>query len=192
MKAIEVLKRYQAGARNFQDVNLRGQSFRGKNLSGADFTGADFTNAKLQGTKFTNATLIKADFTDAECGLLYIRLVVFMVILFLLLGISGAASGLAGMIASNLLVPLQSKGIYSEYTIPAIAVPTLLTVFLITTIRRGLTQDIAILAGIVALTVAVSEVLAYLIFGYKGLVIGSRTAWELAGAGATLFGWLTQ
>ena len=68
MKAKEVLKRYKAGERNFQDVNLSGQSFKGKNLSGADFSGADFTNAKIQGTKFTKATLTKADFTGAECG----------------------------------------------------------------------------------------------------------------------------
>ena len=63
MKAKEVIKRYKAGERNFQGVNLRGQSFKGQNLSGADFT-----NAKIQGTKFTKAILIKANFTGAECG----------------------------------------------------------------------------------------------------------------------------
>lgn len=68
MKASEVLKRYKAGERNFQGVNLRGQSLRGKNLSGANFSGADFTDAEIQGTKFTNATLTKANFTGVKCG----------------------------------------------------------------------------------------------------------------------------
>ena len=82
MKAKEVLKRYKAGERNFQGVNLRGQSFKGENLSGADFSGADFTNAKIQGTKFTNATLIKANFTGAECG----RTICSPIVWFLLIG----------------------------------------------------------------------------------------------------------
>ena len=82
MKASEVIKRYKAGERNFQGVNLRGQSFRGENLSGADFSGADFTNAKIQGTKFTKANLIKANFTGAKCG----RTICSPILWFLLIG----------------------------------------------------------------------------------------------------------
>lgn len=35
MKASELLNKYAQGERNFQRVNLRGQSFKGKDLSGA-------------------------------------------------------------------------------------------------------------------------------------------------------------
>ena len=64
MKAEEVLKRYAVGERNFQRVNLRGQSFKGQNLSGADFSRADICS-----TNFTGATLRGVNFTGAKCGL---------------------------------------------------------------------------------------------------------------------------
>lgn len=64
MKASEVLKRYAKGERNFQGVNLCGQSFKEEDLSEADFSEAD-----LRGTNFTSANLIKANFTGAKCGL---------------------------------------------------------------------------------------------------------------------------
>jgi hypothetical protein len=37
MKASKVLKKYAAGEKNFQRLNLRGQSFKGKDFAGADF-----------------------------------------------------------------------------------------------------------------------------------------------------------
>ena len=64
MKAKEVLRRYAAGERNFQRVNLRGQSFKGQDLSGADFSEAD-----IRGTNFKNANLQGANFTGAKAGL---------------------------------------------------------------------------------------------------------------------------
>ncbi|MDJ1184270.1 pentapeptide repeat-containing protein [Roseofilum casamattae] len=70
MKATEVLERYKEGDRNFQRVNLRGQSFKGKNLAGADFS-----NAKIHGTDFTGANLTGVKFCGAQAGLQERRMV---------------------------------------------------------------------------------------------------------------------
>ena len=64
MKAAEVLRKYAAGERNFQRVNLRGQSFKGQDLSGADFSEAD-----IRSTNFKNANLQGVNFTGAKAGL---------------------------------------------------------------------------------------------------------------------------
>ncbi|MBP0027092.1 pentapeptide repeat-containing protein [Roseofilum sp. Guam] len=64
MKASTVLRQYQAGKRNFQEANLRGQSFRGQNLEGVDFSHAD-----IRGTDFTGANLTGVQFCGAKAGL---------------------------------------------------------------------------------------------------------------------------
>lgn len=61
--AIEVLKLYDAGRRNFMGTNLRGVSFEGKNLSGINFSAAD-----IRGANFTNAILKNANFAYAKAG----------------------------------------------------------------------------------------------------------------------------
>jgi len=79
MKATEVLKRYAAGKRNFQRVNLRGQSFKGQDLSGADFSEAD-----IRSTNFKNANLQGVNFTETKSGLQK-RWVIFLLIISLCL-----------------------------------------------------------------------------------------------------------
>ena len=64
----EVLRRYQAGERDFRGADLRSLRFRGVTLAGADFTGAD-----LRGTDFLNADLRGVRFSGSHCGLPLMR-----------------------------------------------------------------------------------------------------------------------
>jgi uncharacterized protein YjbI with pentapeptide repeats len=64
MKASQVTASYQAGNRDFRNLNLRGANFREQDLSGADFSGADIRSAN-----FTHAILKSTHFNDAEAGL---------------------------------------------------------------------------------------------------------------------------
>jgi uncharacterized protein YjbI with pentapeptide repeats len=59
----EVLRRYQAGERDFSGADLRSLRFRGATLAGADFSGTD-----LRGTDFLDADLRGAKFVGARCG----------------------------------------------------------------------------------------------------------------------------
>ncbi|MFG6105413.1 pentapeptide repeat-containing protein [Leptothoe sp. EHU-05/26/07-4] len=64
MKAVEVMRLYQEGRRDFKGVSLRDQNFKGKDLSGADFSGAD-----IRGANFSGAQLHQANFSYAKAGL---------------------------------------------------------------------------------------------------------------------------
>ena len=99
MKAKALLRRYEAGERDFSDEILRGQNFKGKGLSGADFSGVD-----IRGANFSNATLIGANFAQAKAGLQRRWVVGLLSITMLLLLLSslfsaGIAATLVGWIA---------------------------------------------------------------------------------------------
>lgn len=94
MKASKVLKRYAAGERNFQGLNLRGQSFKRKDLAGANFSESD-----IRSTNFTGANLRGANFTGAKCGLQKRWAILLTIPALLLAGIS-VLIVLAGLVAA--------------------------------------------------------------------------------------------
>ena len=127
MKASEVLKKYQAGLRNFQRVNLRGQSFKGKDLSGADFSEAD-----IRSTNFTGANLREAKFSGAKCGLQQRWATLLFILSWLIAGISGYGS----LVAANLVILIFDSDLNNQIT-GCVSLIVLIS-FLILLIRQGI------------------------------------------------------
>ena len=172
MKAGQVLKRYAEGERNFQRVNLRGQSFKGKDLSGVDFSNAD-----IRSTDFTDANLQGANFTGTKAGLQRHWAIFLVIVSLLLSGLSGSISGLAGYIAAQGFDAFQSSNQIAGW-----AVITALVTFFLLTIRYGIQVGLGVVAGAFAVTgvLAVTNVAPLIVFGNAASIgIGS-----VAGAGA--------
>ncbi|MFB2891908.1 pentapeptide repeat-containing protein [Aerosakkonemataceae cyanobacterium BLCC-F50] len=64
----ELLKRYAAGGRNFQNADLRGIQLAGANLRGANLISAKLNNANLSNAKLDGAKLVIADLSNADLG----------------------------------------------------------------------------------------------------------------------------
>ena len=140
MRAIEVLKRYADGRRDFSGENLRGQSFKGKNLSGANFSAAD-----IRGANFTNAKLTGTNFSRAKAGLQRRWVIGLVIGLWLLSGLSGIFSGLATYFIAILF---DSKS--NEYFFFGVVSLIMLAVFLTVTTSQGLVKGAFAVAGIFA------------------------------------------
>ena len=107
MKSSEVLKRYAAGERNFQRVNLRGQSFKGETLSGADFSEAD-----VRSTNFTGANLRGANFLNAKAGLSYFWFLILAIFVLMLSALFAFLPALAGAFAGDNFAKLFTENQY--------------------------------------------------------------------------------
>ena len=183
----EVLRRYQAGERDFRGADLRGLRFRGATLAGADFSGAD-----LRGTDFLEADLRGAKFVGVRCGLPLVRW----------LGQGGMGMGIgfsAGVIQSFAFaffvsLFLDPQNTVREYTgwLGSIGIVVLLLVWMISLAWEGFNSKVisyvliavgaGAVAGAVAGTFAVGAVVAAVVAG-AGAGAGAGAA-AVAGAAA--------
>jgi uncharacterized protein YjbI with pentapeptide repeats len=115
--------------KDFQNRNLNGFSFRGQ-----DLTNANFSHADLRGTDFIDAILTNANFTQAnlgsqaswKIGIIVLSTISVVAPLFITSTFAGIAIG------TNL-----SSGIFA-ILFSIFLFPSLLTIFIYTSIRRGL------------------------------------------------------
>ena len=137
MKASEVLKRYAAGERNFQRINLQGESFKGKDLSGSDFS-----EANIQGTNFTKTNLENCQFRGVKAGQLKIYKLLIIIAVWLISVLPAFSSYWTGEIAVKLLI-MPSL----ENTITGVSYFAIIILFLITILRKGIVTGIAVAVG---------------------------------------------
>lgn len=177
MKASEVLKRYAAGERNFQGINLRGESFQGQNLSGADFSDAD-----IRSTNFTEANLREANFLNAKAGLSYFWLLILAILALMLSALFAFLPALAGAVAGDNFAQIFTV---NKYIFAIVLILTTSLPLAVVVIYQGLIGAVSALFFLLVLgTISwIPIALGSLGFGGSG-AIGITVAW--AGIG-TLF-----
>ena len=175
MEARKLLKRYAAGERNFQGVNLRGQSFIGQNLSGANFSQAD-----IRSTNFTDTNLKGANFTGAKCGLQRRWAILIVAISWGLSWLSGRLVGLSVVFLSSLFN--VSSGTFSVRNYLDNPISFLLMFSIVGTAI----VTVALLGGIAnAIGVATSMALASQLLASISITISIIVTWKVV-AGSTL------
>jgi uncharacterized protein YjbI with pentapeptide repeats len=170
-------------------INFAGKNLQGHDFSGQNLTGADFSNADIRGANFTNAILKNANFQNAKGGVQVKKVILLLLIMFVLFGVAGGASGLGSV---NLTILFSNKYIDKYTMIPGVVSLFAFIIFFAITIKRGFGVDLAIATGILTGVIA-AVVWGYLLvkFGSLGTNIASQTGWRVLGAGVWEFAGFT-
>ena len=178
MKASEVLRRYRAGQRDFQGVNLRGQSFKGQDLSGANFSYAD-----IRGADFTNTILKDANFSYAKHGLQSHQVFFLTVISAILAIVFGFAAAFTGIVVG---ISLQSR---TNNLLSIVIALTGLVIFCTVVFRKGVITIIAALIILLTMSGVLSVALVTALTWEGSGVLGGSVVFTLAAvAGASMIG----
>ncbi|WP_026736118.1 pentapeptide repeat-containing protein [Fischerella sp. PCC 9605] len=161
---------------DFSGQNLRGRSFEGRK----DLEGANFSRADIRGADFTNANLRDANFSYAKAGLQCWSTAFLIAVLLFLSGLAGYASGITGVISSEVLFsPTRLNS-----SVGGLISSMMLAGFFIAAVRKGFTAALVVVAGIVAGSVAILGAVLGTVFGSEGINAIVQAAWSVAGLGA--------
>ncbi len=176
---------------DYSGQKLRGRSFKGQNLEGVNFSGADIRSAD-----FTSANLRNANFNHATAGLQK-RWAIFLVgVSWLLSGVSGFFSTLAGALIASIF---NTSGL--ENQVAGWTSLIVIIVLFIVILRQGLNSALALAVALavalaiaftvafagalaVALVVALALAVAFAVTGALALAVAFAVAGAGAGAGA--------
>ena len=176
MKANEVLRRYEAGERDFRRVNLRGQSFKGKDLSGADFSEAD-----IFGTNFTGANLREVNFSYAKAGLRHYSVIGLLIISLTVAVLSGLASGFTAYLITYFFQP---KSLLTYSIPPGLVVIVILAIFFFVLFQESIKTAFIALAITLTAAIIIAPTAAFVsiiaVLGVIGGVMGVASSLAVA------------
>lgn len=198
MKAKDLLRLYALGERNFQGVNLQGESFQGQKLEEADFS-----HANIRGTNFTKADLSNTKFVCAKAGLpqywMIILAVFLLVVLSMLVGFC-ATTAIETMSMSLTVYMFQfqyqnTQGMSPEYIknlkLMTSAAPVLhgiswfkfvvLAIFLFIANKKSLVSGIKFVISVIGILVGITGIIIFLIYFSPVLLTGNLLLAILSG-----------
>ena len=160
--------------------DFSGQNLRGRSFKGVDLTGADFSCADIRSTDFTGAILRETKFCRAKAGLQRRWAIFLVMISWLLGGISGFFSALAGGMVSLIVYDSNHNSNFA-YQAAGWASLVLLILFLGVIIRFGIEANIATIAGAFAIVFAGIVAFAIAVLVVERFAIAIAGVFAIAG-----------